>query len=143
MRALVTGATGFIGRHVVAHLLEKNHEVVAMGRSVSKLSEIPWSSSVRFITHDLHGPIGEVLSRCGSIDVVVHLAWQGLPDCRSGFHVEENLPATSRFLRSFHMDRRRILCANRCKRSSKWCRLLCSGCAFSICTAPGNTPTVC
>ncbi len=100
MRVLVTGATGFIGRHVVAHLLEKNHDVVAMGRSVSKLSDMPWSSSVRFITHDIHGPIGEFLSRCGKIDVLVHLAWQGLPDCRSGFHIEENLPANYRFLES-------------------------------------------
>lgn len=37
MKVVVTGASGFIGQHLVSHLLNKKYEVVAVGRSQNRL----------------------------------------------------------------------------------------------------------
>ena len=46
MRALVTGANGFLGRHVVGALLARGIEVRAMVRPASRLEALGWPSSV-------------------------------------------------------------------------------------------------
>jgi uncharacterized protein (TIGR01777 family) len=40
MKVLVTGASGFVGRRVVAQLLQKNHEVVVATRSIAKAAVV-------------------------------------------------------------------------------------------------------
>ena len=40
MKIFITGATGFIGRHLAKRLLENGHEVIAGGRSFGKLGAI-------------------------------------------------------------------------------------------------------
>ena len=42
MRALVTGANGFLGRHVVAALLARGVEVRAMVRPATSLDALGW-----------------------------------------------------------------------------------------------------
>ena len=48
MRVLVTGATGFVGAHLVAHLAKRGHRCVAFGRRVTPASEgiIPFQGDV-------------------------------------------------------------------------------------------------
>ena len=53
MRALVTGANGFLGRHVVAALLGRGHEVRAMVRPATRLEALGWPSSVEVFRADL------------------------------------------------------------------------------------------
>ena len=100
MKVLVTGATGFVGRHVVASLLERGHEVTAVGRDAGKLERMPWGKRVRFVACDLHRDFTPVVERAGELDALVHLAWPGLPNYKDFFHLEENLPADLRFLRA-------------------------------------------
>ncbi|HSB19563.1 MAG TPA: NAD(P)-dependent oxidoreductase [Anaeromyxobacteraceae bacterium] len=45
MRALVTGAGGFLGRHVVAALLARGHRVRAMVRPAARLEGLGWPAS--------------------------------------------------------------------------------------------------
>ena len=40
MKCFVTGATGFVGSHLVAYLLKNKHSVVAMRRSSSSLKQL-------------------------------------------------------------------------------------------------------
>lgn len=67
MRILITGATGFIGRHLVA-VLEQNHKLFALYRGgIVQVGKIEWFRC------DLGVPLNtELLPK--AIDVVVHLA---------------------------------------------------------------------
>ena len=46
MKALVTGANGFLGRHVVGALLARGIEVRAMVRPAVRLEALGWPASV-------------------------------------------------------------------------------------------------
>ena len=72
MRALVTGATGFIGSHLVEALLNASIEVTALARSASKAAALA-QRGVRVISGDLHDAAG--LERAvRDQDVVYHVA---------------------------------------------------------------------
>jgi UDP-glucose 4-epimerase len=68
-RILLTGATGFIGRHVLAHLLGNDLEVVPVGRRIP-----PSPAPAGFLRCDLSSPEGVDVLRGVEPDVVVHLA---------------------------------------------------------------------
>jgi nucleoside-diphosphate-sugar epimerase len=93
VKVLVTGATGFVGRHVVTALLAKGHEVTAVARDPAKARAQKWHAQVKFIECDVHRDLARVLSSAPPPEVMVHLAWPGLPNYKDTFHLEENLPA--------------------------------------------------
>src|SRR6185369_6675413 len=73
MRALVTGANGFLGRHVVTALLARGIEVRAMVRPATRLDALGWSSSVEIFRADLR--TSRDLPRAfEDVDVLIHLA---------------------------------------------------------------------
>lgn len=73
-RVLVTGAGGYIGRHVVAALLDAGADVVTVERPGSGRS-----LDAR-VAHQVEGDIfadtDRVLADAGPVDVLVHLAWE-------------------------------------------------------------------
>ena len=99
MNILVTGATGFIGRHLVQTLLENGHSVIAVGRDGRKAQTMPWWPEVDFINCDIHRT-ADFTTILGTSEIMVHLAWDGLPDYKSLHHFEKNLPADYNFIRS-------------------------------------------
>ncbi len=115
MKVLVTGATGFIGRIVVQVLLERGHSVIALVRDIDKASNMNWWNKVECILHDVHSPRGIELRALGQPDVLFHLAWSGLPNYRSLFHYEENLPASYQFIKSLvEQGLRQVLVTGTC-----------------------------
>ncbi|MCK1342251.1 NAD(P)-dependent oxidoreductase [Bradyrhizobium sp. CW11] len=98
MKVLVTGATGFVGRHVVRALLARGHSVVAVARNAEKARPLPWFTKVEFISCDLHGDFQPALSGGHQAGALIHLAWPGLPNYRGFFHIGRNLPADLAFL---------------------------------------------
>lgn len=103
MKVLVTGATGFIGQHVVPRLLEEGHAVTTVARDETKARRFDWFDDVRFIPFDLHQNPEAIIDSCEGIDAVIHLAWPGLPNYKDVFHFEKNLPADYRFLKALAM----------------------------------------
>ena len=73
MRVLVTGANGFLGRHVVAALRERGHVVRAMVRPAAKLDALAWPSSVEVFRADLRSA-QDLPSAFDGVDTLVHLA---------------------------------------------------------------------
>jgi UDP-glucose 4-epimerase len=73
MKALVTGANGFLGRHVVCALLARGIDVRAMIRPAVRLEGLGWPSSVEVFRADLRNS-GELGSAFEGVDVLLHLA---------------------------------------------------------------------
>lgn len=73
MRALITGANGFLGRSVVAALVARGIDVRVLVRPAAKLDPLGWGSSVDVFRADLR--TSQDLSRAfDGIDVLIHLA---------------------------------------------------------------------
>jgi nucleoside-diphosphate-sugar epimerase len=100
VRVLVTGATGFVGRHVVSELLSSGHKVTAVARDTTKARGFSWFDKVDFIPRDIYEPVEDALRLFGRPDAVIHLAWPGLPNYDQLFHFERNLFADYQFLKS-------------------------------------------
>ena len=101
MRVLVTGATGFIGRHVVPCLLDKGLDVIATSLNKNKAKNYDWYSEVEYVECDYHKDTLDYYNVFGKPDVIIHLAWNGLPNYKDPFHVEKNLPANCLLLKNF------------------------------------------
>ena len=101
MKILVTGATGFVGQHVVRWLVNHGYSVTATGTSTEKAKAFDWFDKVTFIPCDYFAEDKNYYEFFGEPDLLIHLAWKGLPNYMMRFHMEENLPVEMRFLRSF------------------------------------------
>jgi uncharacterized protein YbjT (DUF2867 family) len=71
-RALVTGATGYIGGRLVPLLLDAGFEVTVLVRSPQKLIDVPWKDRVSIRVGDL-ADADAVDAACAGIDVVYYL----------------------------------------------------------------------
>ena len=73
MKVLVTGANGFLGRHVVPALLERGHAVRALVRPAARLDDLRWPASVEVFRADLRTARNLEAAFAG-VEVLVHLA---------------------------------------------------------------------
>jgi len=93
MKILVTGATGFIGSHLIFELLKnKSNKIVATSRSIDKAMKFDWYPEVEYIQYDFANNINEDLfSFFGKPDQLIHLAWDGLSNVKDLKHIEVTL----------------------------------------------------
>lgn len=95
MKALVTGATGFVGSHLVDKLLEKNYEVYCLRR---KTSSTKWldGKNIKYVDGDLFS--NEALEECiKEMDYVFHVAGLVKAKTKEGFY-RGNYEATKNLL---------------------------------------------
>ncbi|MGI8583196.1 MAG: NAD-dependent epimerase/dehydratase family protein [Chitinophagaceae bacterium] len=100
MKILVTGATGFVGSHVINELLKYDHQIIAAVRNKSSAKEFPDKIKIIEFNLDNLEPDKNYFTEAGEPDLLIHLAWQGLPNYKEKFHLEKNLPAHSKFLKN-------------------------------------------
>jgi UDP-glucose 4-epimerase len=70
---LITGANGFLGRHVVAEFLRRGHAVRALVRPAARLDGLDWPSQVEVVRADLR-VAQDLAAAFRGVDVLVHLA---------------------------------------------------------------------
>jgi len=101
-KILVTGATGFIGNYVVEELLRRGHHVIATSSKKENAVAKNWFRKVIYKPFDFSNFDSTVnyVEYFNHPDLLIHLAWKGLPNYKSDFHVKENLPNDIRFLKS-------------------------------------------
>jgi 2-alkyl-3-oxoalkanoate reductase len=73
LRVLVTGAGGFLGRHVVGALSRRGHSVRALIRPTTRIDDLGWTDRVQVVRADLRSP-GPLAPAFEGVDVLVHLA---------------------------------------------------------------------
>jgi nucleoside-diphosphate-sugar epimerase len=97
MKVALTGATGFIGRHVLLQLEARSLTPTIVVRPTSAPpTSVAQHPTVRM---DMHDPPDNAFELLGAPDVLIHLAWAGLPNYKSLHHFEQELPAQYRFLK--------------------------------------------
>ncbi len=101
-RVAVTGASGFVGRHVLAEFARIGTEVVAVTRNGGSLRDLP--ATIRVVEMDIESSGDGCFDRLGRPDVLLHLAWGGLPNYDSMRHFECELPRQYRFLKKLVME---------------------------------------
>jgi nucleoside-diphosphate-sugar epimerase len=98
MLIAVTGASGFVGRHVLTAMRRHEMGIVAVTRDATRLRGL--NPSVRIVEMDLARPTPDCFEKMGCPDVLIHLAWDGLPNYESLHHFETELPRQYQFLRT-------------------------------------------
>lgn len=81
----VTGASGFVGRHVLEQIQHANATVLATSRHPVQVQVGQWKHL------DLSNPETGLLKEIAASHSLVHLAWGGLPNYMSDHHVTEQL----------------------------------------------------
>ncbi len=99
-KILVTGATGFVGNYVIAELLKTSHKIIASSSNIANAKEAEWFDRVTYIPFDLSNfdPSNNYYEFFQSPEMMIHLAWEGLPNYNSNFHLTANLPRHSALL---------------------------------------------
>lgn len=102
MKVLVTGASGFIGNYVVKELLQLGHFVVASSSNPEKAERKNWFGDVTYAPLNLADYDDGVnyFDFFFRPDIMIHLAWEGLPDFKGSFHMNVNLPRHKSFLQN-------------------------------------------
>jgi nucleoside-diphosphate-sugar epimerase len=99
-KVLITGATGFIGNYVVEALLQKGCTVIATSSAADRVSTAGWYDKVHYIPFNFNDFDNEVnyFHYFEQPDLLIHLAWEGLPNYKADFHLTKNLPLQKAFL---------------------------------------------
>ncbi len=115
MKVLVTGATGFIGQHVIETLMQHDIDIVVSNRSEIRMTDkISWHSA-EYIPADLNEERKDWYSFFKRPDLLIHLAWEGLPNYTELYHVERNLPNNYTFLKNMLVNGlRKVVVAGTC-----------------------------
>jgi nucleoside-diphosphate-sugar epimerase len=73
LNVLITGAAGFLGRHVVTAVLKRGHRVRAVIRPSTSIDHLGWIDGVEIFRADLRAP-SPLTPAFDDVDVLLHIA---------------------------------------------------------------------
>jgi UDP-glucose 4-epimerase len=95
VKILITGGTGFIGRHLLEALSHTQHHVDVVARDSRKGSELERKyKNVTFIRGDILNNF-DFLKYTKNVDVVIHLYWSNLPRNSSAYLKQDLINSVS------------------------------------------------
>ena len=122
MKVAVTGATGFVGSHVVPNLLARGARVTVATRNPDRVHAV--NSRLTTVHLDIDDS-EDAFARLGKPDVLLHLAWRGLPNYRSETHLKNELPRQIAFLEACsHAGLQRLVVTGTCLEYGMQCGCL-------------------
>ena len=74
MRILITGGTGFIGKHLLSKLENTKYKILVCSRKLYKNK-----SNIKYTKQDIGKKLNHTI-RNFKPEILIHLAWQGIPD---------------------------------------------------------------
>ncbi len=113
MRIFITGASGFIGQHLVPLLVKDNHDLLILRRKIKPKGQIKSQA----VTGDLRNldKIKKKIIRFGP-QVCIHLAWEGIPD----FSYEQSKRNLDHSMNLIHMLISQTACRKIIVSGSSW-----------------------
>lgn len=98
MKIAVTGSNGFIGRHVLSELLKHEIEIVAITRNSGRPAWL--NKAIHNVEMDISRFSQDCYEQIGCPEIIIHLAWDGLPNYKSSYHLKTELPKQFNFLKA-------------------------------------------
>ncbi len=98
MKIAVTGSNGFIGRHVLTELLKHEIEIIAITRNSSR--PVWLNEAIHNVEIDISRFSQDCFQQIGCPEIMIHLAWDGLPNYKSSYHLKTELPRQFNFLKA-------------------------------------------
>jgi len=115
MKILVTGATGFIGTHLIKDFIQNGYRPTAAGKDRSKLTALSEAYGVDTVNFDIKSSEKNWYLILGKPDIVIHLAWGALDDFNNSSHFENELPTHYNFLKNIISNgAKKVLVAGTC-----------------------------
>tara|TARA_B100000989_G_scaffold297534_1_gene283565 strand:+ start:1642 stop:2481 length:840 start_codon:yes stop_codon:yes gene_type:complete len=97
MTIFVTGGTGFIGYNLINELEKRKIRTLAFSRKIENINFKKFKY-VKFVALDIYKQ-KKIFQLFGTPKVLIHLAWEGLPNYKKRFHLKKNLPNDLAFLK--------------------------------------------
>jgi dTDP-6-deoxy-L-talose 4-dehydrogenase (NAD+) len=91
---LLTGASGFIGEHLIKELQKKSNLILSYNKK-----KINNDKNYSVIKLDLNKTNYKKIKKLGKIDTLIHLAWDNLDNFQSKIHIKKNLSKHKNFIK--------------------------------------------
>lgn len=103
MKVLITGISGFLGLNLLQEINTKKFdelEIFCVSRNIEQAKKLTNHSAIKLISYDIYSNIEKLYEQIGVPNILVHMAWSGLPNFQEDFHIVDNLPKEKLFLNS-------------------------------------------